>query len=670
MDAARNHLTRRNTEDENNRNATNNNQRRLLLNFPPNHNPVNFGNYEGLFMHYLFINLSMKYVINFKPKTRRLIEFFALLNALLVFFFLAYIHITFVRSSSYCLEEVETIWPRDGILRVQVSTNTSLPRYQMFCSQNSFSPSSLVLESEHKKLNIRYSLPYTLKHLLTLSSNSHLKTPGNFTAYDRKKFAEYSFFLLEDTCPVMSGNFSQMFQSDFYESLKSINVGPKTYKKDFDELNKEFRKYEDGAGQMNTDASDVRDYYAIEFSTEFGYLRLSSDARKRLSIPTLVVNLQADRDSCFGSNPKKWLLKSYLGYDDFIMSSIRKLVEKSNNQGYLRNLITGEYFRFETVWNNQLSFFISFTTMLIFTIVVTMLLRYSYHQIFIAMVEIVRIVDANTQRLILPIGPGPMFTIILALVGMEEIMLEFFHDSSIAFYVILIIWIADQFDLVCMNSVISRRHWIRFFFLYHFAFYAHHHRFNGRFSKIALLSSWLFIQHSMIYFIHHYELPILERQIGLLNNPRNHRPPNRSGATVNNPFPMGTPSTSHQTPPHQNDAQPPQSAVVSSQSEGDPLQSAVDPPQSAVDPQNSSQTQPLKTNDNRNANRFQSTLTNFRDFMAKSLERIKRFKLMLSQTVDTNLYVIVMVTSICLLLFFSTLSSNIVNFKLSRLEVV
>merc|ERR1719423_242090 len=39
-------------------------------------------------MHYLFINLSMKYVINFKPKTRRLIEFFALLNALLVFFFL------------------------------------------------------------------------------------------------------------------------------------------------------------------------------------------------------------------------------------------------------------------------------------------------------------------------------------------------------------------------------------------------------------------------------------------------------------------------------------------------------------------------------------------------------------------------------------------------------
>lgn len=33
----------------------------------------------------------------------------------------------------------------------------------------------------------------------------------------------------------------------------------------------------------------------------------------------------------------------------------------------------------------------------------------------------------------------------------------------------------------------------RFFFLYHFAFYAHHYRFKGQFSGLALLTSWLFI---------------------------------------------------------------------------------------------------------------------------------------------------------------------------------
>ena len=34
----------------------------------------------------------------------------------------------------------------------------------------------------------------------------------------------------------------------------------------------------------------------------------------------------------------------------------------------------------------------------------------------------------------------------------------------------------------------------RFFYMYHFAFYAYHYRFNGTFSGLALFTSWLFIQ--------------------------------------------------------------------------------------------------------------------------------------------------------------------------------
>lgn len=37
----------------------------------------------------------------------------------------------------------------------------------------------------------------------------------------------------------------------------------------------------------------------------------------------------------------------------------------------------------------------------------------------------------------------------------------------------------------------------RFFYLYHFAFYAYHYRFNGQYSSLALLTSWLFTQVSM-----------------------------------------------------------------------------------------------------------------------------------------------------------------------------
>lgn len=92
-------------------------------------------------------------------------------------------------------------------------------------------------------------------------------------------------------------------------------------------------------------------------------------------------------------------------------------------------------------------------------------------------------------------------------------MSEFFNDTTTAFYIILIVWLADQYDAICCHTSTSKRHWLRFFYLYHFAFYAYHYRFNGQYSSLALVTSWLFIQHSMIYFFHHYELPAILQQV-------------------------------------------------------------------------------------------------------------------------------------------------------------
>ncbi|KAJ6636413.1 Membralin [Pseudolycoriella hygida] len=52
----------------------------------------------------------------------------------------------------------------------------------------------------------------------------------------------------------------------------------------------------------------------------------------------------------------------------------------------------------------------------------------------------------------------------------------------------------------------------KFFYLYHYSFYAYHYRFNGQYSGLALVTSWLFTQHSMLYFFHHYEMPIILQQ--------------------------------------------------------------------------------------------------------------------------------------------------------------
>lgn len=43
-------------------------------------------------------------------------------------------------------------------------------------------------------------------------------------------------------------------------------------------------------------------------------------------------------------------------------------------------------------------------------------------------------------------------------------------------------------------------------------FYAYHARYNGQYSGLALTTSCCFIAHSMLYFFHHFELPVIEAQ--------------------------------------------------------------------------------------------------------------------------------------------------------------
>ncbi|KAK2585263.1 hypothetical protein KPH14_009961 [Odynerus spinipes] len=143
-----------------------------------------------------------------------------------------------------------------------------------------------------------------------------------------------------------------------------------------------------------------------------------------------------------------------------------------------------------------------------------------------------------------------LLTVILALVGMEAIMSDFFNDTSTGFYIILIVWTADQYDAICCHTPVTKRHWLRFFYLYHFSFYAYHYRFNGQYSSLALVTSWLFIQHSMLYFFHHYELPVILQQaqlqqLLLRNSPQPTQPPTPSTApTTPGPTPTTTPSPS------------------------------------------------------------------------------------------------------------------------------
>jgi hypothetical protein len=81
-----------------------------------------------------------------------------------------------------------------------------------------------------------------------------------------------------------------------------------------------------------------------------------------------------------------------------------------------------------------------------------MLLRFSHHQIFLFIVDLLQMFELN-EPLVFPIAP--LLTVILALVGMEAIMSEIFNDTSTAFYVILLVWMADQYDAICAKSQVT-----------------------------------------------------------------------------------------------------------------------------------------------------------------------------------------------------------------------
>ncbi|XP_021497524.1 membralin isoform X2 [Meriones unguiculatus] len=420
----------------------------------PNLNPNPLINVRDRLFHALFFKMAVTYSRLFPPAFRRLFEFFVLLKALFVLFVLAYIHIVFSRSPINCLEHVRDRWPREGVLRVEVRHNSSrAPVILQFCdgglSGLELEPGGLELEEE---LTVEMFTNSSIKFELDIEPKV-LEPPGGADA-------------LNDS-------------QDFPFPETPTKVWP-------------------------------QDEYIVEYSLEYGFLRLSQATRQRLSIPVMVVTLDPTRDQCFGDRFSRLLLDEFLGYDDILMSSVKGLAENEENKGFLRNVVSGEHYRFVSMWMARTSYLAAFVIMVIFTLSVSMLLRYSHHQIFVFIVDLLQMLEMNMA---IAFPAAPLLTVILALVGMEAIMSEFFNDTTTAFYIILIVWLADQYDAICCHTNTSKRHWLRFFYLYHFAFYAYHYRFNGQYSSLALVTSWLFIQHSMIYFFHHYELPAILQQI-------------------------------------------------------------------------------------------------------------------------------------------------------------
>ncbi|KAK6104549.1 tumor-associated family protein [Brugia pahangi] len=442
--------------------------------------PNQFGAVRDRLFHAMLIRVAISYNRHVPILGKRFIEFSSLVTAIVLLSIMIYVHHFFDEADSNCLAPFVDQWPRNGVLRVEVVRN--LKKFNAYQDR--------LLEKSYGKQNSESNTTvYDLKRVLMKGPSALPKELRSRPRHHFRKKSDYwsSFLTSEDSL------LNLFIRSD--NGLKK-----KLFLEELDDDEFDFES------EDLFDDSDASFEYVVEYSLYYGLLKLPHSYRLEHNISFLLVRLDPEVDSCFGDWVSRALMKNFIGYEDVLMSSIKALAENETDKGYLRDMITGEHYRFVTMGNPRASYFTALIVMLIFTFAISMLLRFSHHQIFLFIVDLLQMFELN-QALVFP--AAPLLTVILALVGMEAIMSEVFNDTSTAFYVILLIWIADQYDAICCHSPISKRHWLRFFYLYHYAFYAYQYRYNGQYGSLALLTSTLFILHSMIFFFHHYEMPLI-----------------------------------------------------------------------------------------------------------------------------------------------------------------
>lgn len=266
--------------------------------------------------------------------------------------------------------------------------------------------------------------------------------------------------------------------------------------------------------------------YIMEYSLHYSFLRMDDTLRKNLSIPVTNFTVQKS-DVCFGNLFSRFLLENLFGYDDVLMSSFKKVASNVSNKGFLRNVITGEHYRFIDMWINKLNYIFSFVLMVVLTSVIAMLMRLCHHQLFKFFCKLLFALQQNQvlYPVWMPFPIASLLTMFLGLWGLETIMTELLDDPMVSFHLIAFVWMADNYYTICCHSYLSRKYFPRFFYLSSYLFYGFHNQYNGQFSGLALVTTFMTTQLCMVYFYHKYEIPIIELFITRTRREQQHANP-------------------------------------------------------------------------------------------------------------------------------------------------
>ncbi|KPJ14733.1 Membralin [Papilio machaon] len=326
-----------------NRNNRNNNQ-----------NPL-FNVRERLF-HALFFKFAVAYARTFPRPIRRFFEFLVLLKALIAFFVLAYIHIAFSRTPTTCLNHVKDSWPRHGILRVEILKN---PAHDYTIEQSYAKERKLKRDKE--EFNSMLGILATEGFInIESSSNEDIKEDGYLR--DGTDYGNITRVLDENVDEVPQDQI--METAYFVESKATLPDNPEP------DLNTTIMPVVDVEPSTSIWQGIMGLVDELEEDSKISEESVDMAAANDSSRGVKIVTLDPQKDACFGDSFSRFVLEEFLGYDDLLMASIKTLAEQEDNKGYLRNVITGEHYRFVSMLTSRTSYIAAFFIMLVFVSIV------------------------------------------------------------------------------------------------------------------------------------------------------------------------------------------------------------------------------------------------------------------------------------------------------------
>ncbi|VVC30440.1 Membralin [Cinara cedri] len=400
-----------------------------------------------------------------------------LLMAVLMLLLLIYMHIYFIRSINGCLDFLKEALPNIDILRLE----TIQPD-----------------QRDYAELTGNIDQIFTLHESYSREMKARKLYDSEFMARSNRKIPPYDGSTPEECERKASiSKYSFCHKKDFIglDSIGAEMCFPNKYS------NSSALQYYQNDFDIN---SNLYPNIILEYSSTFALLSLCPITRYETNVSVLYVPLEPFRSICFGGNIFiQHLLKAFNGYHHVLMHSIKTLLQEKD-RGYVRNCITREYYLFMDHVPLIRSLIIPFFSMSLFSYLTLMVFRFLNNYVTNIIVSMAYLTELETLRNIY----STMLTL-LAILGLKVLMNTFFQTDSFILIIMLMVWLSHQLSLLFFHHSMTRNYWLKFNYLYQFSFYVYYYRFNGQFGGLSLYVAWSFIEHSIVFFLQHYEIPHL-----------------------------------------------------------------------------------------------------------------------------------------------------------------